>query len=65
MMIKLPQHGDWINPKYVTLIELGHKDMNEVQYTRLWVVANAGYGTKQIDFRGDVRDELAKLINKA
>jgi len=59
-LVKLPC-GNFVNPKYVTSIELEKYD-GEKSNTIVWVVKNAGYGTGKFTYSGDQRDSLAKLI---
>jgi hypothetical protein len=61
--VKLP-NGDYVNPRYVTSIRTQTFSSGKT-VTYVWVVGNSGYGTFFIDFDGDRRNELAKLINEA
>ena len=59
-LVKLPD-GNHVNPEYVTCIE--YADIGATgMYTLVWVIANSGYHTQSFRFKGDVRDELAQLI---
>lgn len=64
-LVKLP-NGVWVNPKYVT--EIASRQVitgpDRYTWTDVWVVANAGYGTQSHTFRGDLRDELAAIVNR-
>lgn len=59
-LVKFP-NGDYVNPTYVTLIELVKS--NGTLFTRAWVISDAGYNTKSIEFLGDCRQQLADLLN--
>jgi hypothetical protein len=59
-LVKLP-NGCWVNPDYVTCVEL--QGSKGTLYTAVWVVKDAGYGTGSYSFAGDIKDEIAKLLN--
>jgi hypothetical protein len=59
--VKLP-NGNYVNPSYVTTIRTT-QGRYDIIWTELWVVGHAGYGTLSYIFKGDVRDELALLLN--
>lgn len=61
-LVKLP-NSDYVNPDYVTSIEYLKSNSGGNGRTKVWVIGNAGYHTYSIDFDGDRRDELVKLIN--
>ena len=55
-LVKLPS-GDYVNPDFVTsVIYNGYS-------TSVWVIGKAGYRTFEINFPGDYRYELSKIIN--
>lgn len=55
--------GVWVNPKYVTCIQV--KKYEKSVETLVWVVKDAGYGTGSISFTGDVAEDLAMKLNKS
>jgi hypothetical protein len=67
MLIKLPG-GEWVNPQYVTAIEVVTVDTYtnppKQPWTKIWVVKDAGYGTGSIMLQGDRADEIAELLNQ-
>ena len=60
-LVKLP-NGEWVNPNYVT--NICNEKYDTKIWTKLWIVKDAGYGTGQILFEGDCKDQLAKIINQ-
>lgn len=63
MMVKLPD-GTWINPKYVSYIrKVGEDTLGDKTITTLGLLPFSGDGVNSFAFQGDIRDELAKLIN--
>lgn len=60
-LVKLP-NGNWVNPAFVSAIEL--RWCGNGSRTIVWCQMNAGYGTGQIyESAGDCRAALAKLLN--
>lgn len=62
-LVKLPD-GNYVNPDYVTAIELKSSEQHGKRrcLTHVWVVKDSGYGTGNFQYEGDRRDELALLL---
>lgn len=63
-LVQLPD-GSWVNPAHVTCIELDKRNTYPSGHCRtwVWVKKDAGYGAGAIQFDGDRRDELARIVN--
>ena len=60
-LVRMP-NGNWVNPQHVTCIEL--VGLSPRLGTRLQIRDLMGRDGDNFRFDGDIRDELAKLLNQ-